>query len=60
MLRDTSTFEEFLLTESLSYNYKLPSDREKRIYDFYVLDLYKSLVDHPATLKKGIDQTRMG
>jgi hypothetical protein len=40
------------LTEGLSYSYKIPGDREKRLYDFYLLNLYKSFMENQNYAKR--------
>ena len=43
-----------VLTESISYEYKVPKDPEIRFYDFYILSLYDSLLKHKDTLRNGL------
>ena len=46
--------EQKLFKESISAEYSVPEDRETRIYDFYTLALYDSLLRHKATVKTGL------
>ena len=46
--------ESKIFFESLSVEYKVPEDRETRIYDFYTLALYDSLLKHKETVKTGL------
>ena len=46
--------ESKLFAESLSSEYHVPEDRETRIYDFYTLSLYDSLLKHKGTVQAGL------
>ena len=46
--------EQKLFNESISAEYKVPEDRETRVYDFYTLALYDSLLSHKGTVQAGL------
>lgn len=42
------------LVESVSYDYKVPSDPEKQIYDLYLLLTFKQIMDNKELLQPGL------
>lgn len=43
-----------LLVESISYDYKVPEDREKQIYDLYLWLTFKQVMDNPKLVEPGL------